>query len=336
MAAMADTTPLIRWSPARRRLLAGLAAGACVPRVRGAPARIGVLAPAAADAAGPLWEAFVQELARRGQAEGRTFEFVLRVAADARSASLDRAAAELVAARVDVLYALGGTPGALAAQRATSTIPVVFYSSADPVGFGLVRSLSQPGGNLTGNAALGYELLNKGVGLLAEAKGDLRRLGFLLPADLRAQPQIERLERTLHEATSRAGGRLQVVEVAGTAEIEPAARSLPRLGCDGAMVFDYALLQPHLARIAQWCIELRLPAYGWAWSGFLLHYNEPRWDMARTAARMVDRILRGARPAELPVEQVSTFDLTLNLRTARAIGLTLPRTLLARANELIE
>lgn len=322
--------------PARRHLLAALAAGALAPRLRAATARIGVLAPAASDIGGPLWQAFVQELARRGQVEGRTFEFVPRVAADGRSESLERAAADLVAARVDVLYALGGTPGALAAQRATSTIPVVFYSSADPVGFGLVRSLSQPGGNLTGNAALGYELLNKGVGLLAEAKGELRRLGFLLPVQQRGQPQIERLERTLHEATGRAGGRLQVVDVATAADIDPALRSLPRLGCDTAMIFDYALLQPHLARIAQACIELKLPAYGWAWSGFLLHYNEPRWDMARTAARMVDRILHGARPAELPVEQVSTFDLTINLRTARAIGLTLPRTLLARANEIIE
>ena len=313
-----------------------LAADSRMPAAANRLHRIGVLGPDTTDAQGPLWDAFVEELARRGHVEGRNLLFVRRYAADGRAEPLDALAAEIVAAQVDVIYATRGSASALAAKRATSTIPIVFFSSADPVGMGLVASLARPGGNLTGSAALSYDLTTKAVELLSEATGGVRRFAFFLQAGQRRLPWIQKLEATLAEAAARFGARVHFVEVTAAHEIDRLVRGLRGQGCDSAIVYDFAVIQPHLQRIATLCIEQRLPAYGWAHWGFLLHYSEPRWEMARTAARLVDRILRGAKPAELPVEQVSTFDLTLNLKTARALGLTLPRALLARANEVIE
>lgn len=150
--------------------------------------RVGVLGPDLSDGVGPVWDAFVDELARRGHLEGRNLVFERRFGEGDRADPLSGHAADLVAAKVDVIYAARGTVGALAARNATATIPIVFHSAGDPVGSGLVASLARPGGNVTGNATQGADVVSKGLQILAEAAGRMTQFVLFLPQGLRAQP----------------------------------------------------------------------------------------------------------------------------------------------------
>lgn len=310
--------------------------GSAVAQPAGRVWRVGVLGPDTSDGRGLVWEAFVDELRQRGYTEGRNLTFFIRLAEEDRQDQLEQFAAELVALKPDVIYAARGTASALAARRATETIPIVFYSSGDPVAMGLVASLARPGGNVTGNSVMGFELIGKSVALLAEALGRVGRIAYLQPAGSRNMPWFAGLARSIEAAAARTGATIEYIDVAGIDEIEPLIRRLARQRTDAAIVADFPLFRPHQARIAQLFMLHRVPAYGNAYEGFLMHYGEQRIKLARMAAAYVDRILRGARPADLPVEQISTFELVINLKTASALGLTIPGSILLRADRVIE
>jgi putative ABC transport system substrate-binding protein len=318
------------------QLLAGLAAPAWAQPAREPRRVVGVLGHDASDGSGPVWDAFVDELARRGFVEGRNLRFERRFAEDPRVNLLDRHAAELAALGVDVIYALGGSPSALAARRATARIPIVFFAAPDPVASGLVASLARPGGNVTGTSTLGLEIVGKGLQYLAEAVGSIRRFVMFLPEGARGQSWFARSEAAIVEAGGRFGAMAAFVEVRDFDHLSAWLSGPERRGVDAVMLFDFPVFRPHLSDIAALLVTHRLPSYGWAQAGFLLNYDVSRLSLARGAAAYVERILKGARPADLPVEQVREFELAINLRTARALGLNIPSTLLARADTLIE
>jgi len=327
-------------APDRRRATAALlcaAAGVRAPAQGvGARRRIGALCPDPSDCSGAVWDAFVDELARRGHVEGRTVVFERRSGEGDRADTLTQGAAELVASKVDVIYAARGTASALVAKRATTSIPIVFFSANDPVGAGLVKSLAQPGGNVTGNATQGTEIVSKGLQLLAEAAGRMTQFVLFLPVGVRSQAGFARTEAQLAAAAARLGAKARFVEVADVAQLAGLLPGLVREGVDAVLLFDFPLFRPHHERIAALLIERRLPSYGYARAGFLLHYDISRLQLARSAAAYVDRVLRGAKPAELPVEQPNVFELVINLKTARALKLSVPKSLQLLATEVIE
>ena len=332
-------------TPRRRRVAAALAAAASslwtVSRLAMAqPApkmhRIGVLGPDVSDGQGHVWNAFVDELARRGHVEGRNLVFEKRFGQGDRAELVDRLAAELVALKPDVIYAARGSFSALAAKRATATIPIVFYSSGDPVGMGLVASLARPGGNLTGTSVQGFDIIAKALQLLVEALGKPSRVAYLAPTGTRQAPWFGGLEATLNRSAQALALKVEFVDVPSVDALEPIIRQLVRDRVDVAIVSDFPLFRPQLEHIAELFIKHRLPAYGDAYSGFLMHYGEQRVKLARMAAAYVDRVLAGTKPADLPVEQLSTFELVINQRTAKALGLSVPVALLLRADEVIQ
>jgi putative ABC transport system substrate-binding protein len=328
----------------RALLLSTLALHPAARAVRGpalsssAPARLvrlGALGIGASDVDG-AWSAFLAELSRLGWVEGRDFTLLRRRAESHRPDHLPALAQELVAAQVDLIYAENGSPAAVAAAQATTTIPIVFFSSADPIGLGLVQSLPRPGGNVTGGMGLGYETASKGLELLAEAVQRLRQAVFFVPPTDRPLPGIAGLEPHLRATAERLGVRMLFDEPSSTEALIGRLPALRRERTDAAIVFDFPLYARDQARIAGACIAHRLPAYGYAQAGFLLQIMQDRAELARIAARQVDRILGGARPAELPVERLTVLQLVLNLRTARALGLRVPASVVARASEVIE
>jgi putative tryptophan/tyrosine transport system substrate-binding protein len=333
-------------NPGRRRsLMAAIGAAAVVAQGGGRHAlaqtptkthRVGVLAPDASDVQGEVWQTFVDELATRGYVQGRNLVFETRLGGGDKPELVEQAAAALVALKPDVIYAARGSMSALAAKRATSTIPIVFYSSGDPVSLGLVASLARPGGNVTGSSVQGFDIIGKAMQLLGEALGKVRRVVYLQPAGSRAMPWFTGLEQTLVNAAKTQGASVEFVDVDAFEAIEPLARRLARERVDAVIVSDFPLFKPRMAEIAAIFSRHRLPAYGNAYVGFLMHYGEQRNKLARMAAAYVDRILGGAKPAELPVEQLSTFELVINMKTAKALNIKLPRALLLRADSVIE
>lgn len=298
--------------------------------------RIGVLGLDLTDEDSAEWKEFVAELAQRGYVQGRNLVFERRFGDGDSQAMLDRLAAELVTLEIDLLYAARGTRSALAAKRATLTIPIVFFSSIDPVRMGLVESLPRPGANLTGNSVLGYDIGPKGLQYLMEAAGKRRAILYLLPKGGRTLPWFGPLEGVLIDAAGRLGANMRFVEVQGVDEVRGVVEQSVRQGIDAAMFQDFLMFRSHESRIAALFIEYRLPSLGHAPDGFLLQYKEPTLPLARKAATYVDKILKGAKPADLPVEQTTRADLVINLSTARALGIKIPRGLLSRADELIE
>ena len=327
----------------RRGLQLAAASGALAllpGHLRAQPARkvvrVGVLGPDTSDGEGLVWDAFVDELAQRGYVRGRNLILDLRLGLGDRPEQLDKLAAELVTLKPDVIYAARGTVSALAAKRATSTVPIVFYSSGDPVAMGLVSSLAHPGGNLTGNSVQGFDLVAKAIELLIEALPKVQRIAYLLPEGSRTMPWYPQLLRAMQVSARAKGVTVELIDVAGIETIETLIAQLARQRFDAAIVVDFPLFRPQLERIAQLFIRHRLPAYGNANDGFLMHYGEQRLKLARMAAAYVDRILQGALPADLPVEQISTFEMVVNLKTARALGLNLPAAVLLRASRVID
>ncbi len=327
----------------RRALAAALAiAFGTGPGTAGAAAaakktvhRIGVLGPNE-DVRVDTWNEFVAELKRRGYEEGKNLVFERRVSPEGRVDLLNRNAASLAALNVDVIYAVEGTLSALAAKNATQRIPIVFNSSADPVGFGVVESLAHPGGNVTGNSISSLDTIPKSLQLLAEAAGrsDLRIVAFM-PARTRSLSWFTKLSGAVVAAASRLGARFEFVEVESVGALELALKRLAREGI-GAVSMDFAQeFDADGERIAAALIAHRLPSIGNTHAGFLLEYQPSLLPLARKAAEYVDKILRGARPADLPVEQASDFALTINLKTAHALDLRISPSLQMRAAKLI-
>ena len=270
-----------------------------------------------------------------GWVEGQNFIFERRYA-EGRDERHAAHAAELLRRQPDLIIA-NGTPATLAAKEATTTIPVVFVLVADPVGAGLVRSLARPGGNITGIAASGPEILGKHVELLKEATPSLSRVAVLINSPfsyhVAARPVLEAAAQNL-------GLRLTYVEVQTPEDIDGAFREISRQMLGAVLILPQPLAFAQRARIAQLALAHRVVTVSsWreaAEAGALMTYAAPIVGYLRRAPYYIDRILKGAKPTDLPVEQPTEFTLTINLKTAKALDLTIPPSLLARADQVIE
>ncbi len=281
-------------------------------------------------------EVFRQRLRELGWVEGHNL-FIDRRAAEGRFDRLPDLAAELVALEPDLIVA-SPTPAAIAARKATDRIPIVMINVGDPVGLGLVASLARPGGNVTGLAySVGLETIGKGVDLLREAVPAVRRMAVLTNPANPAQPIVV---RDLKGAASSLGVQFQFLEASGPDEFERAFAAMAEQRAGAIVVVPDAVSVAHRERIAGLAAGHKLPSiYGLrenVEAGGLMSYGPNFSDQFRHAATFVDQILRGAKPAELPIKQPTQFELVINLRTARALGIDIPGSLLARADEVIE
>jgi putative ABC transport system substrate-binding protein len=282
-----------------------------------------------------FYDALFEGLGELGYAEGRNLIVERRYAGD-RTERFQEFAAEMVRLNVDIIIVVT-TPAALAIKSATTTIPVVFPNAINPVETGVVASLAHPGGNVTGGAAQTAVLSAKRLEILKEVVPGLSREAVLWNA---ANPALAFAWRETQGAARALGVTLQPHEVRDLKDIEAAFAVMTQQRPDALLVLQDALTLQHREEIIDFTIQKRLPgifvAKEWVEAGGLMSYGESLPDMYRRAAHFVDRILKGAKPADLPVEQVTKFELVLNLKTAKVIGLDLPATLLATADEVIE
>ncbi len=320
---------------ARRSMLALLAAALCLPTVARAqdgnkPWRIAFLAAGSPPRPGQFstFDVITSGLRERGFSALQTQAWF----ADSRADALPALAQQVLAWQPDLIVT-NLTPATLAAQRATRSIPIVMAGSGDPVATGLVQSLARPGGNVTGVAALGPELAAKSVELLRELRPGLKRLGVLAHATDSFTPAML---AAVTPAAAALGIDLQIERVAAPAEYAGAFERWRRQHAEAVFV------QPSLpgAPAAALALQHGLPSCsfvpGFVEQGGLLAYANDLAEIARLVVDTVDRILRGASPAQLPVQQNTRFDLLINLRTARALGITVPAPVLQRVTEFIE
>jgi ABC-type uncharacterized transport system substrate-binding protein len=300
-------------------------------------ARIGYLAGSLA-ATPHLPEAFRQGLRDLGYVEGRNLVIEYRDA-EGKYERLPALAAELVALKVDVIVA-GGAPQALAAKQATRTIPIVFASSPDPVESGLVTSLARPGGNVTGLSFLAPELVGKRLEQLTQAVPGVNRVAVLWqPGGWGERTDKDMLKAT--EVAARAlGVLLQFVEARGPADFDRAFSDMTRARAGALTVLGSVMFFGERRRLVDLAAKNRLPAVypsrEYVDARGLMAYGANFADLFRRAATYVDRILKGAKPGDLPVEQPTKYELVINLKTAKALGLTIPPSLLQRANQVID
>ena len=300
--------------------------------------RIGWLANSPADANPHLIGAFRQGLRDLGYVEGRNLVIEIR-SAEGKFERLPARAAELVALKIDVIVA-GGTPNALAAKHATKTIPIVFTAAVDPVENGLVTSLARPGGNVTGVANLAQELVGKRLEQLKQAIPGVSRVAVLWQPGAYGERTERAMLKEAEVATRALGVRLQFVEARGPEDIDRAFSEMTRERAGALTVSSSSMFITERRRLVDLAAKHRLPAlYPTRESvdvGGLMSYGPNLADSFRRAAPYVDKILKGAKPGDLPVEQPTKFDLVINLKTAKALGLTIPPSLLQRADQVIE
>jgi len=285
-----------------------------------------------------LPEAFRQGLRDLGYVEGRNLVIESRDA-EGKVDRLPALAAELVALKVDVIVVTFNT-ATRAAKQATETIPIVFAGSADPVGSGLVTSLARPGGNVTGLSGLGPELVDKRLELLTQAVPGISRVAVLrLPGVLGERMDKEMLKEA-EVAAQALGVRLQFVEVRGPDDFDRAFSDMTRARAGALTVLPGNMFLREHRRLVDLAAKNRLPAVytsrEFVDAGGLMSYGANRPDLSRRAATYVDKILKGAKPGDLPVEQPTKFELIINLKTANALGLTIPQPVLGRADEVIQ
>jgi putative tryptophan/tyrosine transport system substrate-binding protein len=284
-----------------------------------------------------LLAAFRKGLRDVGEIEGK--DFVIEYRSEGKIERLPDLAAELVKLKVDVIVTLA-TPGALAAKRATDTIPVVVAAMADPARDGLVASLAQPGGNITGSTFMGPELIPKRLGLLKQIVPDASSVAVLWhPGVYSGQTMKEMVSET--EETGRAlGVHLQFLGVRNPSDFDGAFSEMNREHPDALLVFPSPMLYLGYRRIVDLVAQSRLPAvYPWREAvdaGGLMAYGSNILDLSRGIAVQVHKILKGASPADLPIEQPTKFELVINLRAAKALGLSINRDFLLIADEVIE
>ena len=326
----------------RRAFLAGAAALLAAPfaaeaQQAGKVWRIGVLAgspPTTPEAARP-WEALMLRLRELGYVEGQNL-VVERRWAEGRADRYHELAAEIVALKPDVIIA-AFTPSVSAAKRATSTIPIVMAIAGDPAGTGLVASLSRPGGNITGMSLQNSpELAGKRLELLKEAFPGLSRVGLLVNRTL---PHRDFIWRDLQRAAVLIGVKLEPFEVRGPEDFSGGLTTKGSEAFEALIVHPYPLAFNHRREIAEFGLKRKMPvaaAYGFAEAGCLMSFDAHWPDLFRKAATYVDRVLKGAKPGDLPIEQPTEFKVIINLKTAKALGLTIPPSLLARADQVIE
>ncbi len=319
---------------ARRALLAALLtaplAGEAQPS--GRLPTVGYLSPGSH----PLQQVFRDELRRLGYVEGASIAFEYRSAQD-RFEQLPALAKELVDLGVDVIVAQV-TQAAIAAKQATVTIPIVMIGVSDPVASGLVASLARPGGNVTGTSAVAAGVVGKQLELIRELVPGITRVAALWnPAN-----RVFQLQQ-LNEASAAAaelGLHLRLLEARSAAELDATFTAMAHEPPAALLVMGDPLFIAHAGRVAELALRHRLPALGGAkinaQAGVLLTYGPNYDDAYRSAAVYVDRILKGTKPAELPVERSARFELIVNAKTARALGMALPHALLLRADQVIE
>jgi ABC-type uncharacterized transport system substrate-binding protein len=297
--------------------------------------RIGFLSAGSASTYSPRNEAFRQGLRDLGYVEGKNITVEYRFA-EGKLERLPELAAELVRLNVELIVTWG-TPQLLAAKHATSTIPIVAGGAGDLVGAGLVASLARPGGNITGLTSISADLVGKQLELLKEAVPKLTRVGVLWDA---ADPGGTRNFK-LTEVTAQAlGVQVQPLEVRSPEEFEGAFKAATGARAHAMMILQTNLTNTHLKRIVELAANSRLATMlgetGLMDSGGLMSYGPNYADMFRRAATYVDKILKGSKPADLPVEQPTKFEFVINLKTAKKIGLTIPPNVLARADKVIK
>jgi putative ABC transport system substrate-binding protein len=297
--------------------------------------RIGYLESGVAAPGAPLFESFRHGLRDLGWIEGQNIAIEVR-SAQGKYERLPQLAEELVHLNVDVIVA-SSTPAALAARHATTTIPIVIGRVADPIGSGLVASLARPGGNITGWTHLGRELRAKYVDLVREAIPGSARIGVLWnPANPIHGPSLKDIEAAAKTLKVQA----HAVGVQSPEKLESAFSTLTRKHAEALVVFPDGMFLAQGERIVALAARSRLPAiYGMTEltrAGGLMGYGVNLPDMYRHGASFVDRILKGAKPADLPIEQPTKFELVVNLKTAKALGLTIPQSILVRADDVIQ
>jgi putative ABC transport system substrate-binding protein len=295
---------------------------------------IGFLGANAASAQAHWTAALVQRLRELGWIEGRTVSIEYRWS-EGRSERYAEIAAEFVGLRVDVIVT-AGNEAAIAAKRATSVIPIVFAVAGDPVGTGLVASLARPGGNATGLSNQATDLAGKRLELSREVNPRLRRLAIM--ASITSQNSVKEM-REVQAAARTLGIEVSTLEIRRAEDIAPAFETLGGRA-DALYVCGDPLVNTNRIRINTLALAARIPTtFGFrefVEAGGLMSYGPNFPDLFGRAAYYVDKILRGAKPADLPVEQPTKFELVVNLKTAQALGLEVPRTVLERADEVIE
>jgi putative ABC transport system substrate-binding protein len=309
--------------------------GGTVPRLR-QETKVPRLGYLALGGRGPGREAFLQGLRELGYVEGQTVHVEWR-SAEGRAERVPELASELVQLGVNLIVT-GGDQQTRAARAATGTIPIVMAVSGDPVGAGHVDSLARPGGNVTGLTILSPELSPKRLGLLKELVPNLSRVAVLW----NAADQVKSLDFKETQATAGfLGIQVQSLEVRTADDLERAFEDAGRLRPQGLITLADPLLNNHAARIVDFAAQRQLPAMyetreWYLDAGGLMAYGPSLGDLFRRAATYVDRILKGAKPADLPVERPTKFDFVINLKTAQALGLIIPPSVLAQATEVIQ
>jgi putative ABC transport system substrate-binding protein len=320
----------------RREFIAGLGGAAAWPMVAQAQQkvfRIGVLS------AGRVPEANLAALSEGfrelGWVEGKNFVYQFRFADD-RPERLADFSAELTQQNVDLIVTIG-TLASLAAKRATSIIPIVMSSAGDPLGSGLVASLARPGGNVTGLSLMAPDIAGKSLQTLKEVLPSISRVAVLWNA---ANPYPALVFKQTQDASQNLGIQIQSLEVRGPNDFDGAFKAAINQRAEALVNVPDPLTGDHMVLIAERALQLRLPSmHGgreFVLVGGLMSYGMQINDMFRRTAGYVVKILKGERPGDLPVEQPTRFELVISLKTAKALGLTIPATLLARADEVIE
>jgi len=326
---------------ARRAFLAGtfgLLAAPLAAEAQPAPAKvvkIGLLLGATVSSLSVQIEPFKQTLRERGWNEGQNLTLVFR-ASDGDYGRLPALARELVDLGIDVIVT-DGTPPTRAALQVTKTVPIVMATTGDPVGAGLVGSLAHPGGNVTGASFFLPEINAKRLELLKEAVPRIASVAVvynpLNPVDEEAIVAIEATAKALNV-------RIERLAVRAPADFETVLFALTRQRVDAVTVVEDPMIQSQSLRVVEAALREKVPTVfslpNYVAAGGLMSYAPNRPDLWRRAARLTDKILRGAKPGDLPVEQASTFELVINLKTAKALGLTIPPALLSRADQVIE
>ncbi len=325
----------------RRTFISTLAGGWWLMAPRTAPAqqsgkvfRIGFLSSTWA-IKHPLWEVFITGMRELGWIEGQNFT-VEHAVSEGHNERFPALAAELVQRKVDLIVT-SGTPPTTAAKNATATIPIVFFFAGDPVGSGFVASLARPGGNITGLGGLGPGLYGKQLALLKEAVPKATRIAMMVnpvfPLHTLGRAEVELVARSL-------GLTLTPVELRVPEDIDGAFATIAREKAHALLILGQPFMFAEREKIAKLALEQRLPAMNafveLTQAGVLMSYAGKIVDDARRMPYYIDRILKGAKPSDLPVEQPTRFYLTINLKTAKAIGLAIPQSVLARADEVLQ
>jgi putative tryptophan/tyrosine transport system substrate-binding protein len=333
---------LLKMKNNRRRFVIAIGASALVPVLShgqsknpGKVARIGILVPANRELFSNRFASFQSRLRELGYIEGKNVVYEYRYA-DGKLDRLPDLARELIAAKVDLIFS-AGAESVLAAMNATTTIPILFGTVQDPLASGIVRSLSKPGANATGMSALGPDLSRKRLQLLKDIAPGIARVGFLW------SPVASGSNFQLHDmqaASAAVGLQLQSLEVRDAKDLELAFQSILKDQLRGLVTNPDPLINAERTRIVDFAAKNRLTAVyaapEFSEAGGLMAYGPSYNDLWRRSANYADKILKGAKPADLPVQLPTKFELTINMKTARAIGITIPNSILVRAEKVIE